>query len=68
MLTIPIPLADDDPDVPLSLQAILNTLYDRAGYDYSLNYQRPVTPPLNEEDAAWVQQLLQARAVAPGDA
>ena len=35
---IPVPLADGDPDVPLDLQAAFTTTYDRAGYDYALDY------------------------------
>ena len=57
--TLPIPLADGDPDVPLDLQAVFTTVYDRAGYDYGLDYRRPVEPPLAEADSAWAQALLQ---------
>lgn len=62
---IPIPLAGDDPDVLLDLQAIFNTVYDRAGYDYSLDYRRPVVPPLREADADWAKQLLGKAPVPP---
>jgi hypothetical protein len=55
---IPVPLAGEDPDVLLDLQAVFTTVYDRAGYDYSLNYRRPVEPPLSEADAAWVHGVL----------
>jgi len=57
---IPVPLAGADPDVTLDLQAVLNMVYDRARYDYSLDYERPVEPPLSEADAAWAQELLGA--------
>jgi hypothetical protein len=60
---IPVPLAGNDPDVILDLQSIFNTVYDRAGYDYSLNYRHPAEPPLSDADAVWAQQLL--AAVAP---
>jgi len=56
--TIPIPLAGKDPDVPLDLQSVFDTVYDRAGYDYSLDYTREVEPPLDPEDAEWVRQVL----------
>lgn len=62
---IPVPLAGRDPDVVLDLQAVLNTVYDRARYDYLLDYKRPVEPPLNEADAAWAQSLLGALKPAP---
>lgn len=55
---LPVPLAADDPDVTLDLQAIFNTVYDRAGYDYSLDYRRAVEPPRSEPVAAWVQERL----------
>jgi hypothetical protein len=49
---IPIPLAGDDPDVKLDLQQAFTLVYDRAGYDYALDYQQPVTPALTEAEAA----------------
>jgi hypothetical protein len=55
---IPIPLAGDDPDVVLDLQAAFTTTYDRAGYDYSLNYRRAVEPPLAPAVADWAQTVL----------
>lgn len=50
--TIPIPLAGADPDVKLDLQQAFTSVYDRAGYDYALDYQQPVTPALTEAEAA----------------
>jgi hypothetical protein len=55
---IPIPLSGQDSDVPLDLQSAFTTLYDRAGYDASLDYTRPVSPPLDADDATWVQRLI----------
>jgi hypothetical protein len=49
---IPIPLAGDDPDVKLDLQQAFTLVYDRAGYDYAIDYQQPVSPPLSEAEAA----------------
>lgn len=59
--TIPIPLAGDDPDVMLQLQAVFTSTYDRAGYDYSLRYELPIEPPLGESDLVWVQECLHSR-------
>jgi hypothetical protein len=53
-----VPLAENDPEATLDLQAVFSTVYDRAGYDYSLNYRRPIEPPLSETDAAWVRERL----------
>jgi Protein of unknown function (DUF4058) len=58
--TIGIPLLRDDPDVPLGLQVAFEAAYDRAGYDYSLDYRRPVEPPLTDADAAWAREVLAA--------
>lgn len=58
MPTIPIPLLRGDPDVTLDLQEVFNTVYERAGYDYSLDYDREVEPPLKLEDAKWVKECL----------
>lgn len=56
--TIAIPLADEDPDVSIDLQAVFQVVYDRAGYDYLLRYDAPIEPPLSAEDAAWAKEIL----------
>ena len=56
--SIHVPLAGDDPDVPLSLQTVFTSAYDRAGYDYSLHYEWPLDPPLAEADQAWLRQIV----------
>jgi hypothetical protein len=58
--TVPVPLAGKDPDASLDLQGALCRAYDRAGYDYSLDYGRPLEPRLNEADAFWVQGVLRS--------
>jgi hypothetical protein len=58
--SLPIPLAEEDDDLTLDLQAVFSAVYDRALYAYSLDYRAPIEPPLNEADAARVQQLLAA--------
>jgi hypothetical protein len=60
--TVPVPLAEGDPDVPLDLQSAFTLVYDRAGYDYSLDYTRPPEPPLSGGDAAWVKEILVAHS------
>ena len=55
---IPVPLADKDPDVPLDLQAAFTTTYDRAGYDYALDYHSPVKPPLEASQSEWVRSVV----------
>lgn len=57
---LPIPLVEPDADVPLDLQAIFNQVYDRAGYDYSLNYTLALEPPLEAKRAKWIADILQS--------
>jgi hypothetical protein len=56
--TIPVPLTGEDPDVALDLQEVFTTVYDRAAYQYSIDYAAVVEPPLPEADAAWARELL----------
>ncbi len=55
---IPIPLAEGDPDTQLDLQAVFDSTYDRAGYDYSLKYSKPVLPELTASQVEWVANRL----------
>ena len=61
MPVIPIPLRGDDPDVALDLQVVLNTVYDRSDYDYSLDYDRPLDPTPDDAAAAAISEALRAR-------
>jgi hypothetical protein len=54
---IPIPLEAPHPDAKLDLQAVLDRVYDAAGYDLIL-YQRQPKPRLSPKDAAWARKLL----------
>lgn len=60
--SIPIPLAQGDPEIGLDLQAVFTTVYERAGYDYALDYGAPVEPPLSEDEQAWCADMLQQAA------
>lgn len=53
-----VPLKPGDPDVPLDLQEVFTTVYDRARYDLSLNYGATLEPPLGAHDADWARHLL----------
>ena len=61
-----VPLAGADPDVHADLKAALDAVYDRAGYDYLLDYRREVEPPLIEEDAAWARSLVAGAGASQG--
>lgn len=58
--TIAIPLRSGDADVKLSLQSLVNTAYENGRYGSSLNYSLSPQPPLEEEDAEWIEAYLQS--------
>ncbi len=57
---IRVPLRDGDPDAVLDLQSLVDQAYDAGAYGRTLNYARPLDPPLSAEDAAWADGLLRA--------
>jgi hypothetical protein len=57
--TFPLPLLHDDIEPVVDLGALLQSVYDRAGYDLIIQYDQPPVPPLSSEDAAWAAQLLE---------
>jgi hypothetical protein len=59
---IPIPLAPDVPDVPLSLRSGLDRAYAEGRYDEELHYDEHLLPPVGRADAAWVRDVLAARS------
>ncbi len=59
--TIPVPLLKPDPDISLDLQPMIDAAYARSKYYRNIDSMRPLLPPLNAEDAAWLDQQLQAR-------
>lgn len=55
--TIPIPLRHPDSDISLNLQFALNTIYEEAAYDLSVNYHTaPPPPPFTNEEQVWWQE------------
>ncbi len=60
---VSVPLRPDDEDVPLDLQEVLNTAYDRAAYDLAVDYRREPVPPLSEAQQRWAHALLQSRGM-----
>jgi hypothetical protein len=56
---LPVPLLPPDFDVPLNLGEALRAVYTRAGYDWRINYQRPLpAPALRPDMASWLQEAL----------
>jgi hypothetical protein len=59
--TIRVPLAKPDPDISLELQPLIDAIYQRYRYAQSIDYTRPLSPPLGPEEAAWLRRQLKAR-------
>lgn len=58
---LPVPLRAPDGDVTLNLGRALQSIYDRAAYDLSIDYSSPPPPPeLSADESAWLRQQLQA--------
>jgi hypothetical protein len=60
---IPIPLKPEDPDARLDLQVVLDSAYDRAGYDLEIDYRSEARPTLEGELAAWADHLLRSEGL-----
>ena len=52
------PLAADDRDTVLDLQASFTRCYDQGGFAQKIDYGRDPATPLNDEDRRWLNQLL----------
>jgi hypothetical protein len=60
--SIPIPLAKPDPDIVIDLQAIFDSIYERSRYERSIDYRKPLSPPLDAHLTAWLQKQLRTKA------
>lgn len=57
--TIPLPLARADADVPIDLQDLVDRVYERAGFDYSLDRSVPLQPPVPQAYSSWLADRLE---------
>jgi hypothetical protein len=56
---LPVPLLPGDGDVPLELQAAMDTVYADAQYGLTIDYTAvPPPPPLSKADEDWVAGRL----------
>jgi hypothetical protein len=55
---IPIPLQPGDAEPSVALNRLVHDVYDRAGYDLTLDYKHAPPPPMRAQDVQWMQQLL----------
>jgi hypothetical protein len=54
-----LPLASDDRDTVLDLQAAFSRCYDQAGFAAKIDYQRDPLTTISEENRTWLAQHLQ---------
>jgi len=59
-----IPLAGNDPDVVLDIQAVLEKTYEDGAYADRINYRVGCQPPLAKEDKTWAAALVK-KALRP---
>lgn len=62
---IPVPLADDTPDVLLDLQVAFERVYLSGPYARMIDYAQEPRPPLTADDAVWADTLLKAVGLRP---
>jgi len=55
---IPIPLKQGDREASIDLQVVVNDVYERAGYDMTLNYDAELTAPLNDTSKRWLRDTI----------
>jgi hypothetical protein len=59
--TVPVPLIEPDPDVPLDLQAAVDACFALVGYERLLDYSD--APPLSRlatDESVWAEAVLKA--------
>jgi hypothetical protein len=54
----PVPLAKPDSDIPLDLQPMIDEIYQRFRYQRSIDYGKPLKPPLDVAETAWLKHQL----------
>jgi hypothetical protein len=58
--SVPVPLAKPDPDIHLDLQPMIDSIYRRSRYERSIDYSKPLSPPLKPAEARWLEQRLRS--------
>lgn len=56
--TFAVPLKPDDIEPVLELKTILDSIYDRAGYGFRVDYQSPAKPALSPQDQQWAATFI----------
>jgi hypothetical protein len=58
--SIRVPLAKPDPPLTLHVQPLVEQVYEESRYSNTIEYTKPLTPPLAADDDAWMRQRLKA--------
>ena len=58
-----LPLQANDREPTIELQAMLNDVYGRSGYDYFIDYRVDPLPPLTEADLGWIDALIREKGL-----
>ena len=58
-----LPLRRGDTEPIVDLQALINGVYGRAGYDFVIDYRGETVPKLSESEAVWVDNLLREKGL-----
>jgi hypothetical protein len=58
---IPVPLTKPDADISINLQPMIAAIYERSRYARSIDYRKPLTPPLSGEETDWLTERLRER-------
>ncbi|MEH2307488.1 DUF4058 family protein [Nostoc sp.] len=61
--TFLLPLRQGDTEPLLDLQALIDGVYDRAGFDLVIDYSGEPVPPLGEVYSVWVSELLKEQSL-----
>ena len=60
---IRVPLRKGEPDVALDLQVLVDQAYRKGRYGMSIDYRGDPEPPLENDDAAWADELLRSKGL-----
>ena len=61
--SFPVPLRIEHAEPLVNLQELFGDVYDRAGYDYIVDYSCQPVPDFSEKDAVWADALLREKEV-----
>lgn len=57
-----LPLNPDDLEPTLNLKTLLDEIYDRAGYGFRIDYQKPAQPALSPENQQWAARMFNSES------